>query len=615
MFLQLLFKAPRQLKFIRRAKNIILSLQQKDLLEVVGTEIRIAANKLDAIENIFASSKYSFTDDELTETFVTANKVEAHSKKNEKSNQFLALYKRGLTYEAIGVLHGITRERVRQILTVNPDFHQYLREYEESKLLTERENEEFAKQELRRKSIGYLYPEKVAELWDCEKNGDLKPDDVIAKGTLHLIWWKCHRDGHSWQKKANDITNSWDRYKSSGCPLCAGRTRKPEKQTTLAEEYLEYVIEYWNFEKNAALNLNPEKLTLGSNYRAWFKCPKDGNEWQAGISSTVVQQWSRGNTGCRVCNGTHLRKNGVWGKASKLIEKFPDEVAKYWDFEKNNAINFYPSEVTTGSQKKAWFRCPIDGSEWQASVSIITANSWRKGNNGCLYCGKGWTADSIQHFVASIEKHIPNLTQSERYKIFEQAGILRVQNVESLKIVREVIKGKLTGQKLREVLQGKQTEKTESLVETVNGIDANSDLEIAEADLTVKNIQSSQIDSDFTEQVEETNELPSVKTHKSLEFLSSSIVASSDQEAIDFFVASRRNRIWAEVFEDESAVEGIESFANEGYGRKVRDEFLDEYNQAREMQIPNGWAFRVNGKITPPNLMQKVTAVRLKNQK
>jgi SNF2 family DNA or RNA helicase len=121
--------------------------------------------------------------------------------------------------------------------------------------------------------------------------------------------------------------------------------------------------------------------------------------------------------------------------------------------------------------------------------------------------------------------------------------------------------------------------------------------------------------NDSLGQIGESNELPKVKVQKSLEFLSSNIIASADQEAVEFFVASRRNRIWAEVFKDESAVEGIEAFTDEGYGRQVRDQFLDEYNQAQNMLIPAGWAFRIDGKVTPPNLMQRLAAVRLRSQK
>lgn len=69
------------------------------------------------------------------------------------------------------------------------------------------------------------------------------------------------------------------------------------------------------------------------------------------------------------------------------------------------------------------------------------------------------------------------------------------------------------------------------------------------------------------------------------------------------------------MFRDELAVEAVEAFRDEGYGRQVRDQFLDEYYQARDMHIPAEWSFRVNGKITAPNLMQKLAAVRLRNQK
>jgi hypothetical protein len=120
--------------------------------------------------------------------------------------------------------------------------------------------------------------------------------------------------------------------------------------------------------------------------------------------------------------------------------------------------------------------------------------------------------------------------------------------------------------------------------------------------------------SESQDDLDKSDELPKIKVQKSLEFLNSKIVASADQEAIDFFIASKRNRIWAEVFEDESAVEAIEDFTDDGYGRQVRDQFLDEYYQARDMVIPSGWAFRINGKVTPPNLMQKLAAVHLRSQ-
>lgn len=695
MFLQFLnYESPRLKKYVRKASRIIPSLQQKGLIEVIEDEIQITPEGVKSLESAIQISKYKFNINELLEVFLLPNKIEAEQQFLVKSNEILELRKQGLTLEAIGKVYGLTRERVRQILAANPDLEEYLKEEEEAKIRAEKEAEARKKQEFIENSLVYKFPERVAELWDYEKNGDLKPEEVLASNTLQQIWLKCPKDGHSWKKKVREIAfYSWERIGTSGCPACSGRTKKAKKQPTLAESYFEYVIEYWDFEKNDDIGLNPEKVTSASNKKAWFKCPKDANEWQANIGSTVNQQWSKGNAGCRVCNGTHLRKVGVWGKAGKLLDEFPDEVSKYWIYEKNNELKLNPAEITIGSARKAWFKCPIDSHEWQASISMIARNSWKRGNSGCPGCsGKvvtekgsllknypefiekywnfeknnelglfpneltratrkeawfkcsvddyewkaqiasitrgswrlgnsgcsrcfGWTTEAIRQFIASLEEHIPNLTQSERYKIFEQSGILGTNNAESLKIVKDIIKGKLTGQKLREVIQGKQIEKIETSLETDVNLDANSELKITATDSSVRNSQNSQDEFGFTEEIEETVDLPKIKVHKSLEFLSSKIVASSDQEAVDFFVASRRNRIWAEVFEDESAVEGIELFADDGYGRQVRDQFLDEYNQARNMQMPSGWAFRIDGKITPPNLMQKVAAVRLKNQK
>jgi hypothetical protein len=615
--------------------------------------------------------------------------------KLEKSNQFLELYKQGLSYQGIGDKHGVTRERVRQILNINPAFHEYLKEREVAVAAAEEEKKERAKQELYSKSLAALYPERVAQLWDYEKNGDLKPEDVPAGTVLQYVWFKCPLDGHSWKKKPNDITTSWVRSGTSGCPMCAGKKKKAEKQPALTEVYPELVSQYWDYEKNNELNLDPEKLTLASNRKVWFKCPYDRNEWQASIVSTINQQWSKGNAGCRACNGTTERRRGEWQRRDPIAVEFPEEVAKYWfyeankelgldpmkltigsskeaffkcpidshewvaplaqiksswnkgnsgcpacrgliatettsllalypeylsqywDYEKNNKLDIFPDKVTKGSQKKAWFKCPIDGYEYKAKITSIVRASWSVGNSGCARCGSGWTLEVIRQFVASLENYIPNLTQAELYKIFEQSGVLGTQNTEGLKIVKDVIKGKLTGQKLRDVIQGKKAETSVTEADSVDSLQADTELQIVDASpvLDISDTsQSFEVTSNSQDELEEISKLPQIKIQKSLEFLSSRIVASADQEAVDFFIASRRNRIWAEVFEDESAVEAIEAFTDEGYGHQVRDQFLDEYNQARDMAIPSGWSFRVDGKITPPNLMQKLAAVRLRSQ-
>ncbi|NEQ98656.1 MAG: DEAD/DEAH box helicase family protein [Cyanothece sp. SIO2G6] len=685
--------------FFGSDKAVVLKLSSRKLVHVQDEEV-----SLTELGKSVCKSWQQSKSDSSTPVSILGNQsrrvptrtAQMREEKLKRSNQFLALYKQGLNYQQIGDQFGISRERVRQVLKKNPAFHKYLERKEEEKAALAQEQEERAKQELHSRSLAAMYPERVAELWDYEKNGEIKPEEVLAGTTMQYVWFKCPIDGHSWKKKPNDITTSWTRSGTSGCPKCAGKKKKPKIQPPLTEAYPELVLQYWDYAKNSELGLDPTKLSLGSNKKVWFKCPVDGNEWQAIIASIVNQQWSKDNTGCRVCNGTSERKQGKWKRRESIAVEFPEEIQKYWlfdtnnelgidpnkltsgskkeaffkcpidghewvaslaqirtswrkgnsgcpvcrgfqvvdeenslislypdfvnqywDYEKNNDLGVYPDKVGRGSTQEAWFRCPHDGYEWKTRIGSITRASWNVGNSGCSLCNNGWSTEAIRQFVASLEEHIPNLTQAELYKIFEQSGILGTQNSEGIKIVKNIIKGKLSGQKLRSFTQGKPSSPHDNGVSADDDLMTDAELQVVDAESTPNSKTSDFSSDESTTSVEEDNashELPKVKVQKSLDFLSSKIVASADQEAIDFFIASRRNRIWAEVFEDESAVEGIEEFTDEGYGRQVRDEFLDEYNQARDLNIPSGWAFRINGKVTPPNLMQKLAAVRLRSQ-
>ncbi|MBE9092701.1 zinc-ribbon domain-containing protein [Tychonema sp. LEGE 07203] len=225
-----------------------------------------------------------------------------------KSKAMLELYKQGLTYLEIGVQYKITTARVRQILKFNPAFHEYLTEKKQAQKQAQEEKAEKKRQERLAKSIITLYPERVAQLWDNDKNGSLKPEDVNAKSSIVLVWFKCPIDGNSWQKKTKDITTSWNRG-SSGCPKCAGRKNKRERHPALTEVYSELISQYWDYEKNNELGMKPSEITLRSNKIAWFRCPHDGSVWQSSIVLTV-NRWSKGNTGCRVCNGRDKRQRG-----------------------------------------------------------------------------------------------------------------------------------------------------------------------------------------------------------------------------------------------------------------------------------------------------------------
>jgi superfamily II DNA or RNA helicase len=122
----------------------------------------------------------------------------------------------------------------------------------------------------------------------------------------------------------------------------------------------------------------------------------------------------------------------------------------------------------------------------------------------------------------------------------------------------------------------------------------------------------------LVERVEEEGEqqLPIVETRDVLASLGLQAISSADEEAVEFLIASGIAKIWKHAYRDEAAaVAQAEAFRGEGYAEEIRRRFLDEYRQVKELTIPEGYAFRINGELTPPNLMQRHFAVRVQEWK
>lgn len=408
LFLKFLSESARKTEEIRRAKNILPALVEKGFI----SEAEGVLSLTEAGKTILSDYPQDYTDESPNETFLAAGRIEARKALQEKAELFLSLYRQGFTYQEIGDLYELTRERVRQILNETPNFELYLEEYEKAKAEREREKEREARLRNIEKSLAAQFPDRVDELWDWEKNIDLNPAEIPAHSAGFEIWLKCPKDGHEWKKKPCDIVTSWERSKTSGCPVCAGKINKAQKQKSLAEVYPEFIEKYWDTEKNDIDSLDPQELTLGSNRKMYLKCPLDGNAWTANVAATVKQQWSKGNAGCRVCNGTADRREGKWGEALPVAEKFPEQVAQYWNFEKNEADKLRPEEITSGSSKEAWFKCPVDGYEWKAKIVSIGI-SWQRGNSGCPAC-RGFAATENNSLTAIYPEFVSEVWDYEK---------------------------------------------------------------------------------------------------------------------------------------------------------------------------------------------------------
>ena len=122
----------------------------------------------------------------------------------------------------------------------------------------------------------------LAQEWNYEKNGNLKPEQFTT-GSGKKIWWRCQK-GHEWQAHINN------RSKGIGCPYCSGR-RAIVGETDL-QTINPLLAKEWNYEKNTTLT--PSQVTFGSGKKVWWKCSK-GHEWQASVSNRHKGR------GCPIC--------------------------------------------------------------------------------------------------------------------------------------------------------------------------------------------------------------------------------------------------------------------------------------------------------------------------
>ena len=124
------------------------------------------------------------------------------------------------------------------------------------------------------------------------------------------------------------------------------------------------LIQEWNWTKNNELGLAPKTLTCGSGKKAWWKCSKD-HEWLA-----IIKSRYKGN-GCPYCAGRKVLKG------YNDLETLNPKLASEWHPNKNGELA--PKDVTVGSKKKIWWKCP-KGHEWIASIT----NRYK--GSGCPYC-------------------------------------------------------------------------------------------------------------------------------------------------------------------------------------------------------------------------------------
>ena len=196
----------------------------------------------------------------------------------------------------------------------------------------------------------------LARQWDTEKNGVLRPSDVMP-GTQKRVWWKCEK-GHEWFASVASRTAG-----KNGCPICAGK-QVLEGYNDLATLEPE-LSRQWDQEKNG--RLRPQDVSVSSNRKVFWRCDR-GHSFAAVIASRTSDK-----TGCPYCTN------------KKVLAGFNDlatlepEVAEQWHPTLNGSLT--PQMVTPGSSKRVWWQCAY-GHSWKA---IIFSRAGKQ-RCGCPVC-------------------------------------------------------------------------------------------------------------------------------------------------------------------------------------------------------------------------------------
>jgi len=183
--------------------------------------------------------------------------------------------------------------------------------------------------------LATLHPDVAAEAM-------FDPSTVTASSGRKMPW-RCNA-GHEWEAPVSNRT-----AQGQGCPYCANR-RVLIGFNDLATTHPELV---------AAAMFDATAVTFGSKKRVRWKCPQR-HEWDA----PVAWRASSGE-GCPVCAG-----KVVIPGVNDLASQHPELISE---------ALFDASTVTSGSNRKTWWRCK-QRHEWVASVKSRVAG------RGCPFC-------------------------------------------------------------------------------------------------------------------------------------------------------------------------------------------------------------------------------------
>ena len=122
---------------------------------------------------------------------------------------------------------------------------------------------------------------KLAAEWNYDKNGDLKPEDVMANSRIKVWWCYPFVDRETGRKYEFEWRASvYIRNRGDGCPYLSGDAVWPGFNDLATKDPV--TAAEWHPTKNRGMT--PKNVTFKSNKKVWWLCSICGREFRMSIS-------------------------------------------------------------------------------------------------------------------------------------------------------------------------------------------------------------------------------------------------------------------------------------------------------------------------------------------
>lgn len=198
----------------------------------------------------------------------------------------------------------------------------------------------------------------------------------LTPASKKVVNWTCPDCGRKWSARVFERIRTNKDGSKRFCE-CLHRVVKGASRNSPTVSDLQFMKRLWDNEKN--IDLNPSKLSYGSNKKAAWKCPDCGYSWVSTIWAIYIHSGR-----CPRCESNFVIHSGK----TDLFTLVP-EAKEYYDYNKNAGIDI--TSIGVASQKKLWWKCPKCGKETFISV-VSKVKKQPDGSyhfNACSCHGKG----------------------------------------------------------------------------------------------------------------------------------------------------------------------------------------------------------------------------------